>query len=59
MRKSCVLPAKVALYGMRGLGGTVDNSRVVALVIGVACMLFAILTVALIVMAVLWAIGIL
>ena len=36
-----------------------DNSRMVALAIGVACMLFAILAVALTVTAVLWAYGIL
>jgi hypothetical protein len=39
--------------------GNWDNSRVAALAIGVASMLFAILTVALIVTAVLWAMGIL
>jgi hypothetical protein len=36
-----------------------DNSRVVALATGAACMLFAILTIAAIVAAALWAIGIL
>jgi hypothetical protein len=56
IRKSCVSPAKVALWGR---GGTVDKSRVVALAVGVACMLFAILTIALIVTAVFWAAGIL
>jgi hypothetical protein len=37
----------------------VDKSHVVALAIGVACMLFAILAVAVIVTGVLWEIGIL
>jgi hypothetical protein len=37
----------------------VGNSRVVALSIGVACMLFAILTITLIVVGVLWAAGVL
>lgn len=58
IRKGCVLLAKVAL-SKGALGGILDNPRGVALAAGVVCMLFTILTVALIVTSVLWWIGIL